>query len=122
LRELSIDEVDHRVAGLAPSGAGRWKEKWQRLPQLLTTCMETLGLVRPRIEVVIRKISEHSTRPKPLRMRWVHDHDAQGHDIMRIQWMEEAEYNKPLNIPNRRSIERLLPRSAGTSELSERVR
>jgi hypothetical protein len=64
--------------------------------------LESIGIVQPRIEVVVREISEHPTEPKPLRMRWVHDHDTQGHDIMRIQWMEEAEYNKPLNIQNRR--------------------
>lgn len=64
--------------------------------------LETIGLARPRIEVVVREISKHQTKPRPLRMRWVHDNDAQGHDIMRIQWIKETEYNKPLNIHNRR--------------------
>jgi hypothetical protein len=63
---------------------------------------ETIGRTHPRIGLMVCGFGEDRTKRKPLRMRWVHDHDAQGHDILRIQWVEEAEYNKPLNIPNRR--------------------
>jgi hypothetical protein len=52
--------------------------------------LETIGLVRPRIEVVVREISEHPATPKPLRMEWVKTTDAHGRRILRVHWVEDT--------------------------------
>jgi hypothetical protein len=58
--------------------------------------LETIGLVRPRIEVVVRYISEHPTTPKPLRMEWVRTTDAYGRRILRVQWVEDTSEDRKL--------------------------
>lgn len=56
--------------------------------------LETIGLVRPRIEVVVHEISEHTTKPTPLRMEWVNATDANGRRILRVQWVEDTSEDK----------------------------
>jgi hypothetical protein len=55
---------------------------------------EGIGPAKPKIEVMVREplqyeVSEH----QPLRMRWVHETDPDGHSIMRARWVEEIESN-----------------------------
>jgi hypothetical protein len=58
--------------------------------------LETIGLVRPRIELVVHEISEHRTKPKPLRMEWVKTTDAHGRRIFRVHWVvDTSEDRKP---------------------------
>ena len=52
--------------------------------------VEKVGLVRPRIEVVVHELSEHPTPPKPLRMQWVPTKDAHGRRVMRVEWVEDT--------------------------------
>jgi hypothetical protein len=47
---------------------------------------ETIGLVQPRIEVVVREPEECTVERKPLRMQWVHEVDSTGRKVLRIQW------------------------------------
>jgi hypothetical protein len=50
---------------------------------------QAIGLVRPRIEVVVREPAEYTVH-KPIRMQWVRETDAQGRKIMRIRWVEDT--------------------------------
>jgi hypothetical protein len=56
---------------------------------------QAIGLVRPRIEVMVREPADYSEQ-RPLRMHWVRDFDAEGRKIMRIQWLQTStnEFNK----------------------------
>jgi hypothetical protein len=52
---------------------------------------ETIGIVRPRIEVMVREATDRCTERKPLRMQWVRGADSEGRKVLRIQWVEDAE-------------------------------
>jgi hypothetical protein len=55
---------------------------------------ETIGLVQPRIEVMVRETTEYTSDRKPLRMQWVRDVDFNGRRVIRIQWKEENQCKK----------------------------
>ena len=52
---------------------------------------ETVGLLQPRIEVVVREPIECMVERKPLRMQWVRELDSSGRRILRIQWTEDKQ-------------------------------
>ena len=52
---------------------------------------ETIGIVQPRIEVMVREATEFSSERAPLRMQWVRSTDSEGRKVLRIQWIEEPE-------------------------------
>lgn len=52
---------------------------------------ETIGLVQPRIEVMVREPAECTLERQPLRMRWVHEVDSTGRKVLRIQWTENKQ-------------------------------
>ena len=41
---------------------------------------ETIGLVQPRIQVMVREPVECTVERKPLRMQWVHEVDSNGRE------------------------------------------
>jgi hypothetical protein len=51
---------------------------------------ETIGFVRPRIEVMVRETAKYTGDRQPLRMHWVHDVDCNGRRVIRIQWTEDC--------------------------------
>jgi hypothetical protein len=59
------------------------------LTAIAHNAFQAIGLVRPRIEVMVREPAEYSER-KPIRMQWVREADAQGRKIMRIRWVEDT--------------------------------
>jgi hypothetical protein len=60
--------------------------------------LETIGLIRPHIQVMVREISEHPTKPTPLRMEWVKTTDAHGRRILRVQWVEDTSEDRKLVV------------------------
>ena len=48
---------------------------------------ETIGLVQPRIEIIVREPEERDVERKPLRMQWVHETDSTGRKVIRIRWV-----------------------------------
>ena len=47
---------------------------------------ETVGLVQPRIQVMVREPEEYVAGRAPLRMQWVREVDSNGRRVLRIQW------------------------------------
>ena len=47
---------------------------------------ETIGLVQPRIEVMVREPVECNDKREPLRMHWVREVDSSGRRVLRIRW------------------------------------
>lgn len=52
---------------------------------------ETIGLVQPRIELMIREPEQCVADRKPLRMQWVHRVDSSGRKVIRIQWTADKQ-------------------------------
>jgi hypothetical protein len=53
---------------------------------------ETIGLVPPCFEVVVREPEECAADSKALRIQWVHDIDVTGRKVIRIQWIEDKQH------------------------------
>jgi hypothetical protein len=53
------------------------------------TVFESIAIVRPRTEVMVREATEFSSERAPLRMHWVRSTDSEGRNVMRIQWAKE---------------------------------
>jgi hypothetical protein len=56
---------------------------------IASNLFETIGLVQPRIEVMIRDSTECLADSGPGRMHWVHEVDSNGRRVIRIQWIED---------------------------------
>ena len=64
---------------------------------IASNLIETIGLVRPRIEVEVRETTEYTVERRPLRMQWVRGVDSNGRKIIRVQWTEnKSERRLPL--------------------------
>jgi hypothetical protein len=50
---------------------------------------ETIGLVQPRIEVVVREPGQCVVERQLLRMHWAHETDSNGRRVIRIRWVED---------------------------------
>ena len=52
---------------------------------------ETISIVQPRSELIVREAAECNNQRPPLRMRWMRDTDLAGRNIVRMQWIEDNE-------------------------------
>ncbi|PSH05419.1 MAG: hypothetical protein CXZ00_01635 [Acidobacteria bacterium] len=50
---------------------------------------EIIGLIQPRIEVMVREAPENGAGSAPLRMQWVRGTDSDGRRILRVEWVED---------------------------------
>lgn len=64
---------------------------------------ETVGLVRPRIEVAVHEPAEYAVEREPLRMEWVRDVDSDGRRVIRIQWSTDKQREGMTSSANRRN-------------------
>jgi hypothetical protein len=50
---------------------------------------ETIGLVQPSIEVMVRETEEYGADRPRLRMCWIRGVDSNGRRVIRIEWIED---------------------------------
>jgi hypothetical protein len=61
------------------------------LTAVASNLFETIGLVQPCIQVMVREPMECPADRQPLRMRWVRELDSNGRKVTRIQWVEDKQ-------------------------------
>jgi hypothetical protein len=60
------------------------------LKAMASNLFETIGLVPPCIEVMVREATECPVELKPLHMQWVRERKSDGRTVTRVQWVEDA--------------------------------
>jgi len=64
---------------------GEWR--MATLTAMAFNLFETIGFVRPCIEVMVREATECPVELKPLHMQWVRERRFDGRTATRIQWV-----------------------------------